>query len=275
MGGSNHPLIAGMARAGLISPYFQLPVRGMEQEGWVDGTRLFLKDDEYLENLVAAYGKGYWATTNRHVAGSAFIIAYLTRLVWPVIGQYLLDRRVPKASLDNISFHFFDGKIDATALSQPLFAVLPSDISAGHRDAEVVTDGAALYQRLKEWLFDSNLALVTASLHRAAKASVKISQNAVAFACAQAFHRLYPAVEDPRRLVSEADAFFDDPSSMVYGQITMEVFEHRERRLFLARRLGCCLAWRVERAHGYCSNCILTPRTQQDHLFREMLENLA
>jgi len=31
---------------------------------------------------------------------------------------------------------------------------------------------------------------------------------------------------------------------------------------------------RVERAQSYCSNCILTPRTQQDQLFREMLENL-
>ncbi len=274
MGGGDHPLIDGMARAGLISPYFQLPVRRMEQEGWVDGTQLFLNDDEYLENLVMAYGSGYWGTTNRHVAGSAFIIAYLTRLVWPVIGQYLQDRRVPKASLDNISFHFAEGRIDATALSQPLFAVLPSDTSADHRDAEVVTDDDALYTRLKEWLFDSNLALVIASLHRAARASVKISRNAVAFACAQAFHRLYTEVEDPHRLVSEANAFFNDPSSMVYKQITMEVFEHRDRRVFLARRLGCCLAWRVERGDGYCSNCILTPRAQQDHLFREMLENL-
>ena len=103
---------------------------------------------------------------------------------------------------------------------------------------------------------------------------MKISRNAVAFACAQAFHQLYSEVEDPLRLVSEANAFFDDPSSMVYKQITMEVFEHRDRRVFLARRLGCCLAWRVERAQGYCSNCILTPRTQRNQLFPEMLENL-
>ena len=274
MAGGDHPLIDGMARAGLISPYFQLPVRRVEQEGWVDGTELFLNDDEYLENLVMAYGSGYWGTTNRHVAGSAFIIAYLTRLVWPVIGQYSRDRRVPNVSLDNISFHFAERRIDATALRQPLFAVLPSDVSAGHPDADVVTGDDALYTRLKEWLFDSNLALVVASLHRAAGASMKISRNAVAFACAQAFHQLYSEVEDPLRLVSEANAFFDDPSSIVYKQITMEVFEHRDRRVFLARRLGCCLAWRVERAQGYCSNCILTPRTQQDQLFREMLENL-
>ena len=274
MAGGGHPLIDGMARAGLISPYFQLPVRRMEQEGWVDGTELFLNDDEYLENLVIAYVSGRWGTTNRHVAGSAFIIAYLTRLVWPVIGQYSRERRVPNISLDNISFHFAERRIDATALSQPLFAVLPSDVSAGHPDADVVTNEDALYTRLKEWLFDSNLTLVVASLHRAAGASIKISRNAVAFACAQAFHQLYSEVEDPLRLVSEANAFFDDPSSMVHKQITMKVFEHRDRRVFLARHLGCCLARRVERAQGYCFNCILTPRSQQDQLFREMLENL-
>ena len=62
MAGGDHPLIDGMARAGLISPYFQLPVRRVEQEGWVDGTELFLNDDEYLENLVMACGSGYWGT---------------------------------------------------------------------------------------------------------------------------------------------------------------------------------------------------------------------
>ena len=274
MSGGDHPLVNGMANAGLISPYFQLPISGIKQEGWVDGTQLFLKDDAYLENLVMAYGKSHWGTSNRHVAGSAFIIAYLTRLVWPVIGQYLQNQRVPNVSLANISFHLGERGIDATGLIQPLFAALPSDVSAHHPDADVVTDEDALYMRLKEWLFDSNLALVVFSLHRAARASVKISRNAVAFACAQAFHHLYSEAEDPVRLVSKANAFFDDQSSMVYKQITMEVFEHWDRRVFLARRLGCCLAWRVERAQSYCSNCILTPRTQQDQLFREMLENL-
>ena len=53
----------------------------------------------------------------------AFINSYLTRLVWPVIGQYSRDRRVPNVSLDNISFHFAERRIDATAVRQPLFAV--------------------------------------------------------------------------------------------------------------------------------------------------------
>ena len=77
-------------------------------------------------------------STNHHVAGSAFIIAYLTRLVWPVIGQYALERRVPNV-------------------------LLPDDPIVTHSDAVVVKDEAALYIRLNEWLFDDNLAKVIAS----------------------------------------------------------------------------------------------------------------
>ena len=39
---------------------------------------------------------------------------------------------------------------------------------------------------------------------------------------------------------------------------------------FLARRKGCCLVWRTERASGYCSNCILVPGERQDRLFRQI-----
>ncbi len=139
-------------------------------------------------------------STNHHVAGSAFIIAYLTCLVWPVIGQYVLERRVPNVSLSNLAFHrtagSFGSQIDATALTHPYFVLLP-DPSVTHSDALVVKYKAALYIRLKEWLFDDNLAKVIEALNRAAQASIKISQNAVAAACAQAFHRLYPVVENP------------------------------------------------------------------------------
>ena len=82
-------------------------------------------------------------------------------------------------------------------MTHPNFALLPGDPGVTHSDAVVVEDEAALYIRLKQWLFDDNLAKVIEALNRAAQASIKISQNAVAAACAQAFHRLYPLVEKP------------------------------------------------------------------------------
>lgn len=258
-----------MQRAGLISPYFELPVRESGQHGWVGASELFFTNDRNLHDMVSSCGWNSWGTNNSHVAGSAFMIAYLNRLVWPVIGQYVLERRVPHVSLDNLAFHRVAGGIDATGLNQPSFALLPDDPCASHPDAEVASDLLSLYEKLKEWMFDANLSMVIPALNRAAKASIKVSHNAVAYACAQAFHRLYPVVKDPDLLVREANRFFDDHSSMVYQQLTMEVFEHQRKLAFLARRRGCCLVWRTERANGYCSNCILVPREEQDRLFRQ------
>ena len=275
-----HPLAESMARLGRISPYFQMPIRDPAEGGWpakwgwIGADELFLTDDARLRDLVMAYGKSHWGSTNRHVAGSAFIIAYLTRLVWPVIGQYVLERRVPDVSLSNLAFHLtagsFGSQIDATALTHPYFALLPDDPSATHSDAVVVIDEAALHFRLKQWLFDDNLAKVIEALNRAAQASIKISQNAVAAACAQAFHRLYPVVENPDAIVQKASALFNDQTSPVYQQVTMEVFKHQDKCGFFARRRGCCLAWRTEIADGYCSNCILVPREEQDRHFRRI-----
>ena len=268
---ATHPLIDGMRRAGAIDRYFDLPIRDPQQDGWISGEDLFLGDDQRLRHLVQTYGQAFWGSTNTHVAGSAFIIAYLTRLVWPVIGQWVQEQQVPDVTLGNIVFHQIGNRIDATALARPTYATVANGPNAGHRDETIVADPEALYSQLKEWLLAANLELVVESLRRAAGASVKISWNAAATACAQAFHHLYPVSETPETLLTHARLLFDDSSSPLHGQLTVEAVTHRGRSGLFARRRGCCLAWRTQRANGYCSNCILTPREQQDREFLEML----
>ena len=56
-----------------------------------------------------AHGKSYGGSTNRHVAGSVIIIAYLTRLVWPGIDSYLLEPRVTNVSRSNWAFQLAAG----------------------------------------------------------------------------------------------------------------------------------------------------------------------
>ena len=268
---ATHPLIKGMRRAGTIDRYFDLPVRDPQQDGWISGEDLFLGNDQRLRDLVQLYGQAFWGTTNAHAAGSAFIIAYLTRLVWPVIGQWVREQQVPDVSLGNIVFHQLGDRIDATALARPTFASVASGPDAGHKDRTIVADPEALYSQLKQWLLVANLDLVVESLRRAAGASVKISWNAAATACAQAFHHLYFVSETPETLFAHARKLFDDSSSPLHGQLTVEAVTHQGRSGLFARRRGCCLAWRTERANGYCSNCILTPREQQGREFQEML----
>ncbi len=271
---AEHPLVRSLREAGELDPYMDMPVWDDDQTGWSPATALFQVEDTTLRDLVMSYGYARWRTTNNHVAASAFIIAYLTRFIFPVVGQYVLSRRVPRVTLENLAFHRTDGLIDATGLKQPQFAVLPDDPAAGHPDAEVVHSEADLYQRFKDWALSSNAEIIIAALRRSVPASLKVSQNAVAASCGQALHRLYDHVDDKSPVLSAAESLFGDPSSLIYCQISMEVIEHGGRSGFFARRAGCCLVWRTRGDGRYCSNCIIQPREEQTRLFKETLERV-
>ena len=217
----NHPLVDSIGRAAALNDFFAFPLRYPDQDRWIEAGSLFQGDDQWLRDLVIAYGRDRWGTENRHLAGSGFIVAYLTRLTYPLISQYVLERRVPDVSLSNLAFHTNGQRIDGTALNRPCFAALPDDPAAGHPDAQVVPDEAALYARLKQGLFDANLELVIPSLRRASRASLRVSWNAVASSCAQVYHWLYALVEEPEMVVENAQRFFGDPTSRAYGEVTM------------------------------------------------------
>ncbi|MDE2781246.1 MAG: hypothetical protein OXI91_16450 [Chloroflexota bacterium] len=270
----DHPLTTSMARAQDLGGFFALPRQTPGDEDWTPARELFQADDQMLGELVATYGQRAWDSSNRHVAGSAFLVAYLSRVVFPLVGQYVLEQRVPDVSLGNLAFHWNGPAIDATGLKSLKFAALPEDAAAAHPDAMVVADEAALYDQLKGWLFEDNLEQVIADLRRAAGASVKVSWNAAAAAFSQALNRLYATEAARERVVEAAEVLFSDPDSPICGQLTMEEFEQGGRHGFFSRRRGCCLWWRSPRANDYCSNCILLPRGEQDQRFREMLEGV-
>ena len=117
--GDRHPLADSMARAQELGGFFALPQRQPEEQGWSSARDLFKGDDQRLAELVMAYGQRAWEIDNRHVAGSAFLVAYLSRVVFPLVGQYVLERRVPDVSLDNLSFHWNGPGIDATRPGPP------------------------------------------------------------------------------------------------------------------------------------------------------------
>ena len=260
-----------MARAHDLGSFFALPRRPSEDKGWTGARELFQGEDARLESLVSAYGLRAWESSNRHVAGSAFLVVYLSRVVFPLVGQYVLAGRVPNISLENLSFHWNGPAIDATGLDRLTFAALPTDPMASHPDAMLVSDAEALYGHVRGWLFEENLNTVITCLQQSAGASVKVSWNAVASAFSQALNRLYAVSDNRREVVEAAHVFLEDPSSPIYEQLTMEEFEHQGRKGFYSRRRGCCLWWRSPRSNDYCSNCILLPREKQDERFREML----
>lgn len=274
MNNGGRPLVDSLRRVGELGAEYDLPTRDPGQEGWIKAQSLFQDDDQRLRNFVSAYGRDFVDTDNRHLAASAFTIAYLTRLTYPLISQYVLERRVIDISLSNLEFHTDGQRFNGTALASPRFAALPDDPAAGHPDAEIVPDDAALYARLKKQLFDYNFDIVIPSLRRAAQASIKVSWNAVAASCAQVFYWLYELTEDTESIVRHAEAFFGDPSSPVYDEVRMELVAHQGKNGYFARRAGCCLFWRIRDEDVYCSGCILLSDEEQTIRFKQLLENM-
>ena len=268
---SPHALIASIGRAAALEDAFGIPVRQPGHDNWIGAESVLRHDAEGLRALVAGYGRDRLETENRHLAGSGFIIAFLTRLTFPLISQYVLERRVLDVSLSNLAFHTSGGRIDGTALSHPRFAVLPNDPDFEHPDALVVRDDKALYEQLKQWLFESNFELVIPSLHQEARASRKVSWNAVAASCAQVFYHLYDLVEKPETVIRHAETFFEDEISPIYRQVSMEVIEHLGKQGYFARRAGCCLYWRVRDSNIFCSGCVLLKEHEQTEQFQRLL----
>ena len=99
-GGGTHPLTESMAKAESLGGFFVLPQAGRADEGWTKARDLFQGDDRRLGEMVAAYGQRAWESSNRHVAASAFLVAYLSRVVFPLAGQYVLAGRAPDVSLE-------------------------------------------------------------------------------------------------------------------------------------------------------------------------------
>ena len=79
------------------------------------------------------------------------------------------------------------------------------------------------------------------ALHQSGRASLKVSRNAAGASCSQAFNRLYTLTDAPDRVVRDAEVFFSDTQSLLFGRLTMEEFEHQGIRGFFSGRRGCCL----------------------------------
>ena len=108
MATDQHPLVRSLREAGELDPYLEMPVSNLDETGWSPAIALFQVEDASLREMVMSYGYARWRTSNNHVAASAFIIAYLTRFIYPMVGQYVLRRRVPRVSLENLAFHRTD-----------------------------------------------------------------------------------------------------------------------------------------------------------------------
>jgi hypothetical protein len=216
------------------------------------------------------------------VAGAFFFGHYTWYLAAAAIGCYLAERRAPDLAPDNVALRYStftweepgasgeSERIDVRFLSGR-FAALPDDPAAGHADALIVEDAAALRDWLRRGL-EAHLEPVTEAIAARTRLGRRAQWSLVADACAGLFLQAGGHLNDVAAGCTEGLAFVRTTGSPLYNRLvdyfTLEYQGHNQT--FCARG-GCCLYYRVAPGDN-CATCVLRPAAERDRL---LLDGMA
>lgn len=205
------------------------------------------------------------------VAASYFMGWYAGAVAAPVIGAFVLERRVPDVGAANVSVHAHEGGwFDRTALHDSSLTVLAGDPAAGAPGNRTATDLASLRAVLVSGLVTHLTPVVTAVRSRA-PLGLRALWGTVADACAAVFVELGRDGDAGARCRTEADAFLDAASPPLRARPRWVVVDHEGVDRTFMRRGACCLAYKVPGDHGYCTSCPLVDDTERDVRLRTYL----
>jgi hypothetical protein len=189
----------------------------------------------------------------------------------PAIACYVLSRRVPDISPENLALTFDGGGgLSEVALRSGRFAALPSDPAASHLEALVLADEAAMLGWMRERLV-SGLGPLIEGVRGHARLGRRAAWRGVPDYVAQAFLMVGRDTEDQARYAADAEAFVSAPGSPMKSNTRFFVVEERGRRGAYLTRGVCCQAYK-QPEHDNCDSC---PMLSQEELERRALADLA
>lgn len=253
-----HPLQQTLARAGLLNPYIRAELGAPDGADWLRAPADLAPGAARLEQLAAA-ARAQMRTAAPAVIGSVLLQGYQWPLLCAAIACFLLDRRVPDLDLANTRLRYGPSRrADALALGAGRFAALPDDPAAGHPDARVVADPAALRAALRGAL-EAHLAPVIELLCAGLGCRPRGLWLSAADACAGTLVWLMQAEGwppgRPAQIETEVEALVRAPGSpLTTRQIGLVLLEHGGQRRVFLRRAACCQWYRVEGGHP-CATC--------------------
>lgn len=216
-------------------------------DGWLDCAGA-ARDERVLDGLLEDVGAVY-DTDRRDIMGTRVIEIWTWMVAAPAAATLLTARRLPDLRAANV---LIDPTLYAVALRRPTVAVLPGDPAAGHPDARVVADEAALAAELNRALADAHLAPLVATLNRMTRRPARALWRSAADRVADAF--LYAGEQLGR--VDEAHALavasLRDAPAPLRARVERRVCGGEPMHV----RDGCCLYWRTPSGER-CVNCPL------------------
>lgn len=273
------PLTATLGHVGALDDDFAAALEPLEP-GWFPATALLAPGStELAEGLVRSIAR--YPRAERRVSGSLFINAYSWYLPAAAIAAYLAERRVPDLSMENVALRYRtytwheDGesgegeRIDVRLLSGR-FAALPDDPDAGHPDAHILPDAAALRDWLRTGL-EAHLGplfeAVAAQTCLGRRAQWNLAADSLALRFLDAGRQLGDAARGQAEglaLVKAAGSPLRNPKT---GYVTVAAGGYCET--FRARG-GCCLYYRVDPGEN-CTTCVLRAAAERDQRLRDYL----
>jgi ferric iron reductase protein FhuF len=229
-----------------------------EGDGWIRATRFTGGDDDLYANILEGKGVTRGSTDTKLIA-SFFLHTYLWAYVGAGLGCFLVDRRVPELSPEQVAIHFNQQfTADNVALLSPTFACLPDDPAATHPDAVVLPCEEALRDRYREQLL-AHMEPIIEWLTGYTTLSRRAMWLIVADRTATAIVWLYEQLSLPSQSAAEVEALLQQPGTPLVGRTRIEHYEWQGNRDWFLARAGCCLAYRLP-TNYYCDSCpVLSP----------------
>jgi len=248
---------------------------GVAEVGWFAAAQFCDPQSNLLDDALMRQAKDY-PHMDARTRGAYFIGEYSWYVPEATIGAYLLAKRVPDLSAENIALRsrtyiWHEGehsgeaeRLDVRFLSGR-FACLPDDPAADHPDAFILPDSHTLREWLREKL-EAHLAPLIERVYARTKLSRHAQWMLVADACAAQFLHIGRKLGDEAHAKAEGMAFIKATDSPMNNNktayISLQYLDHCDT--FRARG-GCCRYYTVsETGKDYCTTCVLRKPEERD-----------
>lgn len=257
----NSPLAASLHQLSALHASFDARTGSQHGDGWISAPTLMQPESPYLIRLLEQAGVVY-GTPDRQIWASFFMNSYAWLVASVSLGCYLAAERVPDLTPANVSLRFNQdaGYAAGISFANSRFWALPDDIAAGHPDATIMPDRAALRDTLRRQI-ETHMRDLIPALRAQASFGTRALWITVADRCAGFLFWLHQQRPDaiPRdQLVRETDALIHVPESPFNNPLTaIHTPDGCGDDPLTLQRGACCLNYK--RPDGnYCESCPIT-----------------
>lgn len=268
------PLAATLARIGTASEFLEVHLGPAAAEGWHLGAALARPGSPELDAVLARIGQKH-ATRDRTLIAGHFFGEYHWLPMAVSLACFLTAQRVPDIGSDTVVLRFNadDCWFDRIRLLTPRFACLPTDPDAGHPDATVLPDMAALRRHLRLQV-EAHVAQLIETMRTRSTAGRRALWLQAADRFGSTIVWLTKEFGDAARCWVEIADLVQAPGSPLRGPTGVMTVEHAGRCEHFLMPATCCLAYQVGEGIK-CNNCPLLPIEERRQLLRDYLATQA